>query len=209
VPARWFWGWIGTQVKNTSVARTAIVVAACAIVYTNTRFVVPENEIVVVTRFGKARRSVAGAAVRFRIPFVERLVRFEKTPFTVAFDQSVPCREKIFLKLDTRASCRIADGIKYYKTLNNIRLARRYSREQIASAERQVITDLALRDIVQQQQADAPVGSRAGSQVLDQLSSLVKAPLSGKGLALDQVEILVSYDKKLNVPKLRSFQHMN
>ena len=73
-------------------------------------FTVGEYEQVVITQFGKPVRSVKDAGLHFKIPFIQKLTRYEKRILRWDGDpKEVPTRDKRFIWVDATARWRIVD----------------------------------------------------------------------------------------------------
>ena len=81
-------------------------------------FTVGEYEQVVITQFGKPVRSVKDAGLHFKIPFIQKLTRYEKRILRWDGDPTeVPSRDKRFIWVDATARWRIVDPLKFLQSL--------------------------------------------------------------------------------------------
>ncbi|MEP7078488.1 MAG: protease modulator HflC [Chthoniobacterales bacterium] len=87
-------------------------------------FVVHQYETVIVTRFGKAIRTEKTAGLKVKIPFIDRINRFDNR--ILAWDgppTECPTKDKLYLIVDCFARWRISDPLLYYNRLNDERSA--------------------------------------------------------------------------------------
>ncbi len=104
--------------KNKALTTIVLIVAIVVIVGKSFFYVVPETQQVVVTQFGEFKRIVKDAGLKFKIPFIETINRFDKRVLIWDGNPSqVPTREKRYIEVDTYARWQIEDPLKFFKTL--------------------------------------------------------------------------------------------
>ncbi len=87
-------------------------------------FTVHQYETAIVTRFGKAIRTETTPGLKFKIPFIDSVHRFDKR--ILAWDgppTECPTKDKLYLIVDCFARWRISDPLLYYNRLNDERSA--------------------------------------------------------------------------------------
>src|SRR6201987_1345743 len=87
-------------------------------------FIVRQYEDAIVTRFGKAIRTVTTPGLKMKLPMVDVLHRFDKR--ILAWDgppTECPTKDKLYLIVDCFARWRISDPLLYYNRLNDERSA--------------------------------------------------------------------------------------
>jgi len=87
-------------------------------------FVVPEWEQVVITRFGKPRRTITEPGLSFRVPIFDKVRRFDRR--FLEWDGNVtdiPTKEKRNILVDTYARWRITDPRVFLERFREERLA--------------------------------------------------------------------------------------
>ena len=87
-------------------------------------FIVRQYEDAIVTRFGKAIRTVTTPGLKLKLPFFDRVNRFDKR--VLAWDgppTECPTKDKLYLIVDCFARWRISDPLLYYNRLNDERSA--------------------------------------------------------------------------------------
>ncbi len=105
--------------------RTIVIILGviALLVLTNTFYVVPEYEQIIITQFGK---PVGGAVdtpgLKFKLPFVQQVHRFEKR--FLEWDgepNELPTRDKRFVMVNTYARWRITDPLLFFQRLRDER----------------------------------------------------------------------------------------
>src|SRR6516165_6687148 len=87
-------------------------------------FVVRQYEDAIVTRFGKAIRIETAPGLKIKLPFFDKVNRFDKR--VLAWDgppTECPTKDKLYLIVDCFARWRISDPLLYYNRLNDERSA--------------------------------------------------------------------------------------
>ena len=87
-------------------------------------FIVHQYEDAIVTRFGKAIRTETTPGLKFKLPFFDKVNRFDKR--VLAWDgppTECPTKDKLYLIVDCFARWRINDPLLYYNRLNDERSA--------------------------------------------------------------------------------------
>ncbi|MFO7576294.1 MAG: protease modulator HflC [Pelovirga sp.] len=98
-----------------------VIILAVLLVGQDSFFTVNEAEQVVVTQFGKPVDTVAEAGLHFKMPFVQKVNRFESR--ILKWDgapNQIPTRDMRFIWVDTTARWRISDPLEFYRTVANI-----------------------------------------------------------------------------------------
>src|SRR5213595_1158412 len=87
-------------------------------------FIVRQYEDAIVTRFGKAIRTETTPGLKVKLPFFDKVNRFDKR--VLAWDgppTECPTKDKLYLIVDCFARWRISDPLLYYNRLNDERSA--------------------------------------------------------------------------------------
>ena len=87
-------------------------------------FVVRQYENVLITRFGKIVRTVTKPGLKVKLPFIDKVQRFDKR--ILAWDgppTECPTKDKLYIIVDSFARWRISDPFLYYNRLNDERSA--------------------------------------------------------------------------------------
>jgi len=87
-------------------------------------FIVRQYENVLITRFGKIVRTITTPGLKVKLPFVDKVQRFDKR--ILAWDgptTECPTKDKLYIIIDSFARWRISDPFLYYNRLNDERSA--------------------------------------------------------------------------------------
>jgi membrane protease subunit HflC len=137
--------------KNKAMLILLALVVVAAMVSAGAIFVVQEGEQVVITRLGKpVRKPIKDAGINLKIPFIEKVNRFEKR--LLNWDGSpnqIPTKDKKLIWVDTTARWRISDPLLYLTRVTTI---------TTALSRLDGIIDSVVRD-------NAAVGCRAHSRI--------------------------------------------
>ena len=81
-------------------------------------YTVGEYEQVVITQFGRPVKAVTDAGLHFKIPFIQKLTRYEKRILRWDGDpKEVPTRDKRFIWVDATARWRVVDPVRFLQSL--------------------------------------------------------------------------------------------
>jgi membrane protease subunit HflC len=119
----------------------AVIVIFLILLISGAFYTVREWEQVVITQFGRpVGKPKTEAGLRFKIPFIQKLHRYEKRVLRWDGDpKEIPTRDKRFIYVDTTARWRIVDAQKFLEVLGT------YTQ---AYAKLDDIIDAVLRDYV-------------------------------------------------------------
>lgn len=128
--------------KNKALIGLAVVVFVVLLVGKSFLYVVPETEQVIITQFGEFKREVKDAGLKFKLPLVETVNRFDKKILIWDGNPSqVPTREKRYIEVDTYARWKIEDPLKYFQTLHSESSALKKLDDIIGSSVRDQISN--------------------------------------------------------------------
>ena len=112
-------------------------------------YVVNEAEQAIVTQFGKPVGDVVGAGLHIKIPFMQKVTRFEKRILKWDGDPNqIPTKDKKFIWVDTTARWRITDPLLFYKTVATERGAQSRLDDIIDSVVRDAVSSHLLVELV-------------------------------------------------------------
>ncbi|MCK5157318.1 MAG: protease modulator HflC [Spirochaetales bacterium] len=84
-------------------------------------YILNEGEQAVITRFGAVVSTQTEAGLKFKVPFVDTVVKYSKKVLSWDGDaQRIPTKENQFIWVDTTARWKIVDPLKFYKAVNTI-----------------------------------------------------------------------------------------
>jgi membrane protease subunit HflC len=123
-------------------------------------FIVEEGEQALVTEFGKPVSDVLGPGLHWKIPFIQRVHRFEKRILKWDGDPNqIPTKDKRYIFLDTTARWRIADPLLFFKTVATQRGAQSRLDDIIDSVVRDAVSGHLLVELVRGSDYRAPGSS--------------------------------------------------
>ena len=126
-----------------------LVVIAVIIVARGGLYVVNEAEQAIVTQFGKPVGDVKDSGLHFKLPFVQKVTRFEKRILKWDGDPNqIPTKDKRFIWVDTTARWRISDPLLFYKTVATERGAQSRLDDIIDSVVRDAVSGRLLVELV-------------------------------------------------------------
>ena len=104
--------------QNKLLIFIALVIFFTLLIFSSFMYVLPEWEQAVITQFGEFKRVEKDAGLKFKLPVVETVNRFEKR--ILEWDgkpTQVPTLEKRYIWVDAFARWKIEDPLKYFQTL--------------------------------------------------------------------------------------------
>ena len=116
----------------------------------NSIFIVNEAEQVVVTQFGKpVGNSITQAGLKFKIPFIQKVIRFEKR--ILEWDgaaNEIPTNDDKYIFIDSFARWKISDPLTFYKAAKNERNAQSRLDDVIDGIVRDEISNRNMEEII-------------------------------------------------------------
>jgi membrane protease subunit HflC len=112
-------------------------------------FTVHQYEMAIVTRFGKAIRTEKTPGLKFKVPFIDAVHRFDNR--ILAWDgppTECPTKDKLYLIVDCFARWQISDPLLYYNRLNDERSALSRLDDILGSETRTAVASNDLVEIV-------------------------------------------------------------
>ena len=95
-----------------------ILIVAVLFIGMDVLYVVNEAEQAIITQFGKPVGGVAQPGLHFKIPFIQKVTRFERRILKWDGDPNqIPTKDKRFIWIDTTARWRIQDPLLFYTTV--------------------------------------------------------------------------------------------
>lgn len=112
-------------------------------------FIVDEREQVVVTRLGEPKRIILNPGIRWKVPFIEQVHTFDdRLLFSDADPAPIYTMDKKNLIVDNFARWRIADPLKFLRSVQTIRGAQSRLDDIIYAAVREELGRRTLEEIV-------------------------------------------------------------
>ena len=176
------------------IGRFSIFFVACAVagifVTLSAAFIVDQREQVLVLQFGDPRRVVAEPGLYFKVPFIQRVVRFDKR--LLDFDnppEEVIASDQKRLVVDAFARYHIDDPLKFYQTVGTELALRPRLGSVISSTLRQVLGTSPLQKVVSEKRGD----------LMLQIRDIVRTEASAFGIRVEDVRI-----KRADLPEENS-----
>ncbi len=112
-------------------------------------YILEEGQQSILIRFGKIVDTQQEAGLKFKMPFVDNVIKYSKKMLTWDGDaQRIPTKENLFIWVDTTARWRIADPLKFYSSVTYLESAYGRLDEVIDSSVRTIISKNYLREAV-------------------------------------------------------------
>ena len=149
-------------------------------------YILMEGEQAVVVQFGRIVRAETTAGLKYKVPFVENVVRYSKRVQSWDGDaQRIPTSENQFIWVDITARWRIADSKKFYESVGSMVQAQGRMDDVIDSEVRKIISRSPLREAVRDSNVIREIkrsnvlasvaGSAESSAALSNISTLAEA----------------------------------
>ncbi len=134
--------------KLTTIIITVLVLAVILFMM-GPFYILEEGQQSVVIRFGKIVDSEQVAGLKFKMPFVDNVIKYSSK--ILAWDgeaQRIPTKENLFIWVDTTARWKISDPAKFYASVTSYERAYGRLDEVIDSSVRTIISKNLLREAV-------------------------------------------------------------
>jgi len=123
-------------------------------------YVVNEAEQAIVTQFGKPVGDVVYTGLHFKLPFVQKVIRFEERILKWDGDPNqIPTKDKKFIWVDTTARWRIKDPLLFYTSVATERGAQSRLDDIIDSVVRDAVSGRLLVELVRGSDYQAQEGN--------------------------------------------------
>lgn len=143
-----------------------VIIIAVLFVGVDGLYVVNEAEQAIVTQFGKPVGDVSESGLHFKIPFVQKVSRFEKRILKWDGDPNqIPTKDKRFIWIDTTARWRIKDPLLFYTTVATERGAMSRLDDIIDSVVRDAVSGRLLVELVRGSDYEAQGGGEERFEV--------------------------------------------
>src|SRR5215212_9986554 len=151
-------------------------------------FIVRQYEDAIVTRFGKAIRTETTPGLKLKLPFFDKVNRFEKR--ILAWDgppTECPTKDKLYLIVDCFARWRISDPLLYYNRLNDERSALSRLDDILGSETRTAVANHDLVEIIRVTKGREPLRDPDLEKSGTILSTLLPDIQFGRGMIEKQI----------------------
>ena len=167
-----------------------IVVLVIGILAFSTVFTVHQTEQALVLQFGDPKRIVTEPGLKFKLPFVENVVMFDRR--ILAFDapvEEIIASDQKRLVVDAFARFKIVDPLLFYQTVGNEAVARSRLGAILNSSLRRVFGEVPLANVMTEERAE----------LMDEIGILVNAQTRAFGMNVIDVRV-----KRADLPEANS-----
>ncbi len=151
-------------------------------------FVVHQYETVIITRFGKALRTEQTPGLKIKVPFIDKLHRFDNR--ILAWEgppTECPTKDKLYIIVDSFARWRISDPLLYYNRLNDERSALSRLDDILISETRTAVATHDLVEIIRVTKGRQPLRDQEMEQSGTILPSTIPDIALGRGTIEKQI----------------------
>ena len=143
-------------------------------------YIVYQPEQAIVLQFGKPIRMVNDAGLKFKVPFIQKVVFYDSRLLNLDPPaQEVVLNDKKRLDVDSFTRYQIVDPLKFYKTVKTETQARSKLEEIVNSSLRKVLGRVTLTELLSQQR----------TQIMADISKTVKQDAEAIGVSVADVRI--------------------
>lgn len=165
--------------KNISI-KIVIILFLLLFVALNSVYIVYQPEQAIVLQFGEPMRVVQDAGLKFKIPFIQNVVFYDKRLLNLDPPaQEVVLNDKKRLDVDSFTRYRIVDPLKFYKTVRNEYQAQSKLEEIVNSSLRKVLGRCTLTELLSEQR----------TKIMNDISANVKRDAEAIGVNVADVRI--------------------
>lgn len=165
--------------KNISI-KIVIILFLLLFLAINSVYIVYQPEQAIVLQFGEPMRVVQDAGLKFKIPFIQNVVFYDKRLLNLDPPaQEVVLNDKKRLDVDSFTRYRIVDPLKFYKTVRNEYQAQSKLEEIVNSSLRKVLGRCTLTELLSEQR----------TKIMNDISANVKRDAEAIGVNVADVRI--------------------
>ena len=130
-----------------------IIIAAIAATASSALFIVNETQQALVIQFGEPKRTVDQPGLKFKLPFIQDVIFFEKRVLSFIPDEGEEAilKDQKRLKVHTYARFKIVDPLRFYQSVRNEIEARKQLDTIVDSALREELGLRGLKEILSEQ----------------------------------------------------------
>ena len=130
-----------------------IIIAEIAATASSALFIVNETQQALVIQFGEPKRTVDQPGLKFKLPFIQDVIFFEKRVLSFIPDEGEEAilKDQKRLKVDTYARFKIVDPLRFYQSVRNEIEARKQLDTIVDSALREELGLRGLKEILSEQ----------------------------------------------------------
>ena len=171
----------------------SFVVAVTIFLYQSSKYVIDENEQVVIIQFGKVTKAQTEPGTYYKIPVIQKTHYYKKNIHTAENSHQVPTLDKKFLLLKTRAFWKISNPIFYFKSVYSFSNAKNRVIDITEPAGRMVIISHNLDEIVNLTDIKEPENLQSKRHIELEILEISKPKLLEFGIELMNIEAKITY----------------
>ena len=171
----------------------SFVVAVTFFLYQSSKYVIDENEQVLIIQFGKVTKAQTEPGTYYKIPVIQKTHYYKKNIHTAESSHQVPTLDKKFLLLKIRAFWKISDPILYFKSVYSFSNAKNRVTDISEPAGRTVIISHNLDEIVNETNIKEPEILQSKRDIELEILEISKPKLLEFGIALINIEVKITY----------------
>ena len=157
-----------------------ITIAGLLVLATQSFYIVSQPTQAIVLQFGEPVRLVQEPGLKFKIPFIQNVVVYDKRLLNLEPPaQEVVLKDKKRLDVDTFSRYRITEPLTFYKTVRNEYQAQSRLQDIVNSSARNVLATFTLIELL----------SEKRTEIMKKISEAVKADASQLGVEVADVRI--------------------
>lgn len=155
-------------------------VAVVLLILSQSLYIVMQPEQAIVLQFGNPVRLVQEPGLKFKIPFIQKVVFYDKRLLNLEPPaQEVVLKDKKRLDVDTFSRYKVIDPLTFYKTVRNEYQAQNRLQEIVNSSARNVLATVTLLELLSEKRND----------IMKRISLAVKADAAQIGVEVADVRI--------------------
>ncbi len=155
-------------------------VAVVLLILSQSLYIVMQPEQAIVLQFGNPVRLVQEPGLKFKIPFIQKVVFYDKRLLNLEPPaQEVVLKDKKRLDVDTFSRYKVVNPLTFYKTVRNEYQAQNRLQEIVNSSARNVLATVTLLELLSEKRND----------IMKRISLAVKADASQIGVEVADVRI--------------------
>ncbi|MBE6453242.1 MAG: protease modulator HflC [Alphaproteobacteria bacterium] len=157
-----------------------IIFATLLLIVADSLYIVKQTEQAIVLQFGEPVRVVQNAGLKFKIPFIQKVVFYDNRLLNLDPPaQEVVLNDKKRLDVDSFTRYKIIDPLRFYKTVRTELQARSKLEEIVNSSVRKILGRITLQELLSQKR----------TQIMADISSAVKVDAEQIGVSVADVRI--------------------
>lgn len=171
------------------------IVMSAFVLYQESIYKVKNDDQVVITQFNEVfSEAKTEAGVYFKIPFIQKTHYYPKNTHLYKNEHEIPTLNKKLIRIITQAVWKLDDPIKFYNRLyyfdDN---AKDFIQSIIRTAERKIITDTKISDIVFKSNDTTTENMECNPEVLHRIKKEAQLNLLEFGILLLNIKATVTY----------------